>query len=145
MPGIVPLGVPLPVQLPFSALRVICVSSQAVRLDSDKEQMMNSKLTKALLALALVGAAGSAAAHDRDRGWDRDDYRRGHREWRHDRDPWCHEHRAFHRHFTPPGHRKHSKWDYEWRRDGWSRSDYYRPYRRWDDDSLTIIFRSDLR
>ena len=104
---------------------------------------MNAKLTKTLLALALIGAAGTAAAHERD--WDRHDHRHGHREWRHDRDPWCHEHRAFHRHFVPPGHWKHRYWDNDWRRDGYGRSEYYRPYRHWDDDSLTIIFRSDLR
>ncbi|HZP89234.1 MAG TPA: hypothetical protein VFB54_20675 [Burkholderiales bacterium] len=105
---------------------------------------MKTNFAKALLALALVGAAGAASAHDRgwdrgDRGWDRGD-RGWHHGWRDQhRDPWCHEHRAFHRH---DGWHKHG-WDRDWRYDGYGRSDYRR-WNRWDDDSLTIIFRSGL-
>lgn len=106
---------------------------------------MNAKLTKALIGLALVGIAGTAAAHDRDRERERHHHHAWERDGWHGRDPWCHEHRAFHRHFIPPGHWKDRYWDDGWHRDGWRASEFYGPYRRYGDDSLTIILRSDLR
>lgn len=105
---------------------------------------MNGKLTKALIALALIGTAGVAAAHDRDddRGWDRRDHGR-HRGWHqeyrgHDRSPWCHEHRMYHRHV----HAGSIIRDNYYRRHGNYRSEYFGPY---DRDDITIILRGDLR
>lgn len=109
---------------------------------------MNAKLSKMLLALALIGVAGSAAAHGGDdRRGGRHDHGRDdgwRKEWRHhDRDPWCREHRAYHRHWDV------RRWAHDsyHRRDrvrGGYRSEYWGPYDRYNDD-VTIIFRGDFR
>jgi hypothetical protein len=102
---------------------------------------MNAKLTKSMLALLLVCTAGTAAAHDRDRDrGGRDHGPRYHERW-HGGDPWCHEHRVYHRHVVP----WHDAWKERWHRDWHERSGYRGPGAYGADDSLTIIFRTDLR